>query len=52
MNKVDKLFGKVTAAYNENEAEWKRAEENRLHLGCDVANLQTFLQHGQQHPTV
>lgn len=44
---LDHLFRKVTAAYHENEAAWKRAEENRLHLGCDVANLQTFLQHGQ-----
>lgn len=49
---IDKLFQKVTAAYNENEAAWRIVEENRLHLGCDVANLQTFLQHGHQHPTI
>lgn len=47
---LDKLFQKVTAAYHGNAAAWERAEENRLHLGCDVANLQAFLQQGQQHP--
>lgn len=48
---IDKLFQKVTAAYNKCEAAGRIVEENRLHLGCDLANLQTFLQHGHQHPT-